>query len=586
MLRLLGSALIALAMVSAAALASGADRPPNVVLIITDDQGYGDLGVHGNTMIQTPHLDRLAKQSVRLTNFHCDPTCAETRSALMTGRYSCRTGVWHTIAGRSIMRNDEVTMGDVFAHNGYATGQFGKWHLGDHYPYRPEDRGFQEVLRHGGGGVGQVPDHWGNDYFDDTCQRFSSAPNGKRGPSHEPGYCTDVWFRAATQFIDDHREQPFFCYIAANAPHDPYYVDEKYSRPYIERGVPPAMARFYGMITNIDENVGRLLMRLDEWKLADNTIVIFMTDNGTSAGAAVGRDAAPNATWRGFAAGMRAQKGSQYDGGHRVPCFIRWPGGKLAHGSEVAELAAHFDLLPTLKDLCALKSPRDIQHDGTSLRALLADPNANWKERTLVVHSQRMEHPQPWHKTAVMTNRWRLVDGKELYDITVDPAQKRNVAAEHAEVVQTLTKFYDEWWRDVSQRFDEYVRIPLGAEQAPSVELNCHDWHTDAIAFQVWVKNNRLANGWWAVEVATPGKYRITLRDRPSGVQHPLTAVKAALAIGDVNSMQEVPANSHEVVFETELPVGPTKLETTLTDAAGKSRGAYFVTVERLSAAR
>jgi arylsulfatase A-like enzyme len=548
--------------------------PPNVVLIITDDQGYGDLGCHGNTMIQTPNLDRLAKQSVRLTNFHVDPTCAETRSALMTGRYSCRTGVWHTVAGRSILRRDETTMAECFQHSGYKTGLFGKWHLGDHWPYRPQDRGFDEVLRLGCGGVGQMSDAWGNDYFDDTYEH-----NGKLEP--QQGYCTDVFFAAATKFIEQHRQEPFFCYVATNAPHDPLNVEERYSKPYLDQGVPPLMSRFYGMITNIDENVGQLLAKLDEWKLTDNTIVIFMTDNGSGDGTAPRRPA-PDAKWQGFRAGMRGMKVSEYDGGHRVPCFIRWPGGKLQHGSEVASLAAHFDLLPTLRDLCNLESPRAVKYDGRSLKPLLTEKDAKWEPRTLVVHSQRMEMPQKWHKTAVMTDRWRLVDRTELYDMQADGAQTKNVAKDHPVIMEELSRFYDQWWDDVSLRFDELPWIPLGNDKAPVVNLNCHDWHGQAIAYQSQLDNTPPANGWWAVDVEQPGKYRITLRERPAGVQHKLTATKARVSCGGVQSEIDVPKDAGELPVEMDLPKGQTKLQTTLTDAAGKSHGAYFVTVERV----
>jgi arylsulfatase A-like enzyme len=206
-------------------------KPPNVVLVVTDDQGYGDLGCHGNPILRTPNLDALYRQSVRLTDFHVGPTCAPTRASLMTGRYCNRTGVWHTIMGRSLLRRDEVTMADVFAAGGYRTGIFGKWHLGDNYPFRPQDRGFHEVLVHGGGGVGQTPDTWGNDYFDDTYLH-----NGT--PEKFSGYCTDVWFDGAMRFIEANRDRPFFAYLATNAPHSPYNVSERYSRPLQGQGRP------------------------------------------------------------------------------------------------------------------------------------------------------------------------------------------------------------------------------------------------------------------------------------------------------------------------------------------------------------
>ena len=288
---------------------------PNIIIIITDDQGYGDVGAHGNSVIQTPHLDELWSESVRMTNFHVDPTCSPTRSALMTGRYSTRTGVWHTIMGRSLMDTNEQTLAEVFQANGYKTGMVGKWHLGDNYPLRPQDQGFEDVVWHKGGGVGQGPDYWGNDYFDDTYWR---------GDVPEPfeGYCTDVWFSEAMRFVEENKEDPFFLYLSTNAPHGPFLVDEKYSQPYTDQGVPAPMDAFYGMITNIDENLGALRTKLDELGLSENTLLIYMADNGTAAG--VARTDAEG-DWKGFNAGMRGIKGSEYEGGHRIPFLVHWP---------------------------------------------------------------------------------------------------------------------------------------------------------------------------------------------------------------------------------------------------------------------
>ena len=239
----------------AAAVARAAPVRPNVILIITDDQGYGDIGANGNRVIRTPHLDRLAAESVRFTDFHVDPTCSPTRAALLTGRYSTRTGVWHTIMGRSLMAARERTAAELFSEAGYRTGMFGKWHLGDNYPLRPHDQGFAEAFYHRGGVVGHVGDTLGNDLYDDTYFRSGVA---------EPveGYATDVWFDEALRFVERNRDRPFFLYLAPNAAHWPYYVDQEYVRPYAEAGVPPTMARFYGMIANIDVNLGRLRSRL------------------------------------------------------------------------------------------------------------------------------------------------------------------------------------------------------------------------------------------------------------------------------------------------------------------------------------
>lgn len=560
--------------------ASGQDRagPPNVLLLMTDDQGYGDLGCHGNTMIRTPNLDSLARQSVRFTNFHVDPTCAETRSALMTGRYSCRVGVWHTVMGRSILRRDETTMAQPFAAKGYRTAMFGKWHLGDNWPYRPHDRGFQQTLYHGGGGVGQTPDFWGNDYFDDTFFR-----EGR--PEPQQGYCTDVWFREATRLIEVNKDRPFFCYLATNAPHSPYNVDEKYRRPYVDKGVPQPMANFYGMIANIDDNVGRLLARLDEWKLSENTIVIFMTDNGSAAGTVRGR-AAKDSAWQGFNAGMREMKGSQYEGGHRVPCWIRWPGGKWSADRDVDRLAAHFDLLPTLIELASLQAPAQETLDGRSLVPLLRG-EADWPNRTLVVHSQRVDHPEKWRKCSVMTQRWRLVDGRQLFDLPSDPGQERDVSDRHPDIVTELRGFYENWWSDVSRRFDEYVAIPLGAPQANPTTLNCMDWHAP-MAEIPWSQSNIAgnpdaeANGFWAIEIAQDGRYEFTLRSRPAGVPYQMKPGQARIRIGEVEASSPIIAGADSAKVLMELKSGTGRLQTWLKEQGRGERGAFFVDVKRV----
>jgi arylsulfatase A-like enzyme len=551
-------------------------KRPNVVLVITDDQGYGDLGCHGNTVIQTPNLDRLHSQSIRLTDFHVDPTCSPTRSALMTGHYSTRTGVWHTIMGRSLLHKDEVTMADVFSAGGYRTGIFGKWHLGDNYPFRPQDRGFEEVLIHRGGGVGQGPDYWGNDYFDDTY--FHNVRWKKFS-----GYCTDVWFDGAMKFIEANKEKPFFCYLTTNAPHGPYNVAEEYEKMYEGKANVPNAA-FYGMITNIDENMGRLIKKLKALGLEKDTILIFMTDNGTAAGFHRGV---------GFNAGMRGTKGSEYDGGHRVPCFIRWPGGGLEGGRDVDLLTAHIDLLPTLIELCGLKRPRGVKFDGVSLVPLLKNENVRWYERTLLVHSQRIEYPEKWRKSAVMTERWRLVNGKELYDIKADPGQKNNIADKHPKVVEELREAYEEWWTDLSRGLDDYCEIIIGSDKENPVRLMCHDWHTPRVPWhQGAILNGMQSNGFWAVEIEREGRYEFALRRWPVEVDIPIASAieggkaidvtKARLKIGDVDVSKPVPKDAHSVTFRVRLKAGKTRLQTWFIDDKDESRGAYYVYVKRL----
>jgi arylsulfatase A-like enzyme len=541
---------------------------PNVVLIMTDDQGYGDLGCHGNLVVKTPNIDALHRESVRLTNFHVDPTCSPTRAALLTGRYSPRTGVWHTIMGRSLLRRDEVTMADVFSKAGYRTGIFGKWHLGDNYPFRPQHRGFGTSLIHGGGGIGQTPDLWKNDYFDDVLLQ-----NGK--PVKTEGYCTKVFFDGALEFIEKSREKgaekPFFCYIPTNVAHGPYNVAEEYSRPYVEAGMKGGTAKFYGMITELDENVGRLIEKLKALGIERDTIVIFMTDNGTSAGH--------------FSAGMRGRKGSEFDGGHRVPFFIRWP-GKLKGGRDIARITAHIDVLPTLVDLCSITRPKQVKIDGVTLRPLLEggeDAVRAWPARTLVVQSHRIENPQPWRKSAVMTDRWRLVNGEQLFDMRSDPEQKKNLAAEKPDLVVRLRQRYSAWYDSCDEKFDTFCEIILGSPVENPTTLTCHDWHSAKVPWhQGAVMKTPAANGFWAVEVEVAGSYEVTLRTRPTGDDsYKFQSGTARVKVGDVEVEAGLSAGSSEAKLAIQLPAGKTRLKTWIEEEGRKPRGAFFVSFLR-----
>jgi arylsulfatase A-like enzyme len=547
-----------------------------VILILTDDQGYGDLGAHGNTMIRTPNMNRLWGESIRLTNFHVDPTCAPTRSAIMSGRYSNRCGVWHTIMGRSLMNPGETTLAEVFRANGYRTGMFGKWHLGDNAPLRPEDQGFDEVLRHGGGGVGQGPDWWGNDYNDDTYWR-----NGKPEPCQ--GYCTDVWFREAIAFVERNRERPFFCYLSTNAPHGPLIVDPKYAKPYLDQGVPGAMAKFYGMIENIDENLGKLREQLARLGLAENTLLLFLTDNGTANG--VARKAAGQ--WSGFNAGMRGQKGSVYEGGHRVPLFVHWPARGWTKGRDADQLCAHIDLQPTLIDLCGLTRPAGPALDGTSLRPVLEGDAECLRNRTLFVHSQRIAHPQKWRNTAVMTDRWRLVNRTQLYDIHADPGQRRNIHRQHPAVAARLAAAYDAWWESLKPTFDQYVRIHLGDPAENPARLMSHDCLAPDIRRSPWsqghVQRGTLGGGPWAVQIVREGRYRFELYRWPRHLAKPAGCTHAELSIANRQLRRDLKPDDVCARFETDLRPGPAMLQGWLTRQDGKRHTPYFLWVTFLA---
>lgn len=558
-----------------AAFAAGEESRPNVILVMTDDQGYGDLSFYGNQKLKTPNLDQLADESTRLDNFHVDPTCSPTRSALMTGRYSCRTGVWHTVMGRSFLRRDEKTMADYFAANGYQTGIIGKWHLGDNAPYRPQDRGFHDVFIHGGGGVGQTPDYWGNNYFDDTYFNNGTWEN-------QSGYCTEIFFNQADRFVTQNREKPFFLYLSTNAPHGPYLVDQKYSEPFKDQGLPSPLAEFYGMIVNIDENMGQLRNRLKELGLAQNTLLIFMTDNGTAAGARK-----PH----GYNAGMRGAKGSEYEGGHRVPCFWHWPEGKMNASRTLKSLTAHIDILPTLIELCHLqqKPAAPLPFDGISLAGLLkANSNSvpELEDRTIFVQSHRIEHPKPWRKSTVLWKDWRLVNGKELYHLKSDPSQTVDLAKSRTELHKQLKDKYESWYAEVSRRFDEYCRIPLGTDQENPTLLTAHDWHTEINQIpwnQKKISEDLPGMGQWAVKIEQPGTYRFKLSQRPPGIEHQNPPAKISLKIGDTPPQQRTSEQIwNSVEFSTELKAGDTFMSGWYELPDGTRQGIYYIEAERL----
>ena len=596
--------LFALSLILSLSAVSAADKP-NVVIVITDDQGYGDLSCHGNPSLKTPRIDELASESVRLDDYHVAPTCSPTRCAFLTGHWTNRTGVWHTIMGRSMLRKNEVTIGQIFKDNGYATGMFGKWHLGDNYPFRPEDRGFTEVLRHGGGGVGQTPDYWDNAYFDGSYFHNSV-------PTPVEGYCTDVFFDFAKIFIEEQAaaDKPFLAYIATNAPHSPSHAPPEFAAPY-EKEHPTGLANFYGMIANIDYNVGELRDWLEEKGLAENTIFIFTTDNGSSAGSKIHNSE------------MRGGKGSEYDGGHRVPFFMHWPAGGYTEEQFVKPITAHVDVVPTLIDLCEVEAPADVKFDGVTLRPLLESADtSNWPDRILVTDSQRVKDPIKWRKSAVMTSDWRLVsdagkDGKpkhQLFSIKSDPGQTSDVIADYPEVAARLKNFYNEWWAELQPTFGDPARITIGNPAENPSRLTCHDWITTQLCpwNQKHIRDgeNKPNNtGFWYLDIETPGDYEIELRRWPAegevvdkaitaaippGEPVPGTAAfrtapgvsvaakTASIEIAGETMLQEIPDGASSVTFKLALNKGPAELTALFTGPNGEKTGAYYAYVKKL----
>lgn len=596
---LLCTAMAAFAMNGIAYCAKAITQRPNIILIISDDQGYGDLGFTGNPVAKTPHTDALAGESTLLNDYHVAPTCAPTRAALLTGHWSNKTGVWHTVMGRSLLRDNEVTLGQLLKENGYQTGMFGKWHLGDNFPYRPEDRGFDEVYRHGGGGVGQTPDVWDNSYFDG-----SYFHNGKVVPAK--GFCTDVFFDAGNAFIRKSaaEKKPFFAYIALNAPHVPLHCPKKYMDLYPDQN--PQLAAFYGMISNIDDNVGKTRALLKELGIDQNTIVMYTTDNGTASGQKV------------FNAGMRGSKGSKYDGGHRVPFFLHWPAGGMNKKRSIEEITHAVDIVPTLLDLTGTKKPEKLKFDGLSLRPLLApSEETKWPDRMMITDSQRVLDPIKWRNSAVMSDRWRLIDGVELYDIQADPGQSKDVAKEHPEQTAAMRAFYETWWKEIEPTFSQTTEIYLGHPSASKVALNSHDWMgkmnvpwsqslvRGGLGFNP--KNHKAAKheSHWAVKVVKTGTYEISLSrwpeeaNRPISSAHPAGAdvpgaerayrakegvaipIREAVLRVDNQEIARKPVTAEDVSvsFTTQLTAGSHRLSPFFVTDQGGELGCYYAVV-------
>lgn len=559
--------------------------PPNVIIIITDDQGYGDLACHGNPVLKTPHLDTLHAESIRFTNFHVSPFCTPTRAALMTGRHPARTGAFRTSSGRSNLKSTEVTMAQYFDQAGYATGMVGKWHLGDNAPCRPQDLGFQDVIWHKGGGIGQAPDYYGNNQIDDTYERHL---NGRTAYEKFTGYATDIWFTEAQRFVTKNKDKPFFLYLSLNAPHSPYKVPKKWSAPYKETVTWKGGAEFYGMITNLDHNLGELRKTLVEQQIADNTLLIFMTDNGSSNGTA--RMPLEDGAYRGFNAGMKGMKSTVFEGGHRVPFFLHWPAGGLTGGQDRPQLTAHLDVLPTLAELCDLPLSDTINYDGASFTAALKSADAAAPREHYITQLQGgarfISQPIPYLTSCIAKGKWRLIDGEILNNVDDDPMQHRNLADKHPEVVAELRGIYDQHWKSIHPEMTP-GRLDLGNPAEKPTHLCSQDWFLP-VGNPPWnfseINQLKKITGPWLVNVVEAGTYKFTLRQFPEVADKVLAAVHAKISISGLEKEASVQQGAKEAIFTLDLPAGKTSLTTWLTNAKGETGGAYFTEVELLQA--
>ena len=469
---------------------------PNIILIVTDDQGYGDMGYHGNKTIRTPHIDQFASESTEFIQFYAAPVCAPTRASLMTGRYNYRTGVIHTSRGGAKMHAEEQTLAEILSKSGYKTGIFGKWHLGDNYPLRAMDQGFQESLVHKSGGLCQTPD-LPNNYFNPKLWH-----NG--WPVQPDGYCTDIFAEAAIQFIESNHDRPFFVYIPTNAPHTPLIVGKEYSQPYKKMKLDSNVAKIYGMITNIDDNLGRILSTLDRLDLKEQTIIIFMSDNGPEG--------------MRYNSNLRGQKTSVYEGGIRVPFFIRWP-GRIEAGRKIDEIAAHIDILPTLLELCGIEKTGHNLIDGVSLYPLLKGVSDKWPDRNLVFQFHRGMIPQRYQNCAVRSQKHKLVSKHgitkerktglpslkpefELYDMENDPEEKDDISTKNPEIVRRMRESYETWFNEMNQARDfEPGLILIGSEHENPIHL-CR--YQDSHYIDSAPKG-------WPVKITHAGKYEVAI---------------------------------------------------------------------------
>lgn len=563
---------------------------PNVILVLTDDQGIGDLGAHGNKWLKTPEIDAFYNDAVRMTNFHVSPLCTPTRAAIMTGKYPISNGAWATYKGRDALSNP-VTMADVFKKNGYKTALFGKWHLGDNYPNRPTDSGFDTAIHHLAGGIGELSDYWGNDYFDDVYYVNND-------PKQFKGYCTDVWFNETINFIKNNKDQPFFVYLPLNAPHDPLYVDEKYAAPYRHlEGKEIVSANLYGMIANIDHNFGKLTKFLKAEKLEKNTIVIFMSDNGTR----YGYQEADNL---GYNKGYSGIKGSKQEGGHRVPFFIRYPEARINGGKDNNTLAAHIDLIPTLASLCKLDTPDTLGLGGVDFSPVLKNTDATLKDRTLFLHNrQDWRPPRQESDGLVLRNEWRLLQGKELYNVVTDPKQKKNIAKEHPKLVKDLQSENATFYTSALGN-DVINEIPvaiIGTEHQKEIKLTIQHaigddigiWKTEQVAAGVKNKNNT-----HAIEVAKEGMYTISCMRWSKEVPGPILGVpskfpksnfeyvsispdKVRLRIANQIFEKNINTNDQSINFKVFLEKGKTFLVADFVSGSD-TYGVYYIYINKI----
>ena len=596
-------------------------QQPNVIVILTDDQGYGDFSINGNPLIKTPNIDALGYSSTRFTDFHVAPMCTPTRSQLMTGQDAMRNGAINVSSGRSLMNLELKTMANIFKEAGYSTGLFGKWHLGDNYPHRPEDRGFDEAIWFPSSHLNGVSDYWDNDYFDDFYNH-----NGRREKFN--GYCTDVFTNEAINWIQKKidKKEPFFTYLPMNAAHWPPFVPNEYREParkalnanpkvleklskekmhpYYGKDINEALVTFLAMGLNIDENIGKLMQFLENKGVLDNTIIVFFTDNGSSFGRHY------------YNAGMKGGKQELFEGGHRVPLFIKGPKEIIGKPKVIDELTHVQDLLPTLASSIGVKKmPQKM--DGVNLLPLMKGDVSNLKDRMLVVNFTKT----PWRvnfpdedtpdnaakplkeRGAVLWEKWRYLNDKTLYDVSKDPHEDTDIASMYPKVVAKMSEHLNTWWNDVKDDANKIHRVTIGSTNENPIMLSACDWYNIFVDQQKQVRNGDKRSGYWHVEVDQPGTYEFEMRRWPVesgyGLNDAISETQvtdgvlpagkafniaaARMKVGEIEQSVKVYPSDKSAKFTFDLEAGKTSIITFFDDEHGERiLGAYYLYVKRV----
>ncbi|MBT6237516.1 MAG: sulfatase-like hydrolase/transferase [Verrucomicrobia bacterium] len=537
---------------------------PNVVIVLIDNHGYHELSRNGHPVVQTPRIDRLSRTGVNFTDFNAPPFCSPSRGALLTGRYALRYGIHNTVGGVSILHRDERTLADVMKSAGYRTAVFGKWHLGMSHPYTPDCRGFDEYFIHGGGGVSQLEDYYGNNHMDATYIHQGQYVKSR-------GFSTDVLFDQGIDFMNRNRETPFFCLISTPAVHFPTLLHPETGKRLKDRGITDEkQLPLWSMIENVDENVGRLLDYLKASGLKENTVLFLMSDQGVNDRGVTHR------------AGAGTRRGVQYDEKHQVYCMVQYPKITDAQPGDRSELTGMVDVLPTVLDVCGIEPPSNL--DGQSMRPLLAHTSGWNGERKLIIQCPRARERSKWGNLSVKYKKWRLVDGKELYDIRDDHGQTRNLIDQYPRLVKALTASYETFWSELPPQSELLSAHVLGAEEAPSVRLNAMDWYEGGHPWPQQALAKRKEQGKWRVDMARSGLYRFELRHYPREEPRPAEAVKASVIVGNHSRSTLLDVDATHAVLELKLEKGLHDLYTVFQrpdDHEGnKEWGAYYVYVD------